>query len=131
MITGVIHNGGQLSGVVDGGQMLTGSATAAQEITGEVSGTGELTGDVSQAEELTGEVSSTVELEGELSAAYETKAPIYDGDYEVIPQVDGQLLNTKHKYMTDDVTILAIPYFEVGNTTGGNTVYIAEKIEVE
>lgn len=72
MITGVIHNGGQLSGVVDGGQMLTGSATAAQEITGEVSGTGELTGEVSQAEELTGEVNPVGIMEGSMSAAYGT-----------------------------------------------------------
>lgn len=53
---------------------------------------------------------------------------IYGGDYNVIPKVDSQTMPTKGKFMTDDVEILEIPYFEVGNTSGGTTVYIAKEI---
>ena len=55
----------------------------------------------------------------------------YEGDYEVTPTVDGMELKTKHRFMTDDVTVRAIPFYEVGNTSGGNTVYIADEIKFE
>lgn len=50
--------------------------------------------------------------------------PVYDGDYAVTPTATGQTLNTKKKIMSDDVHIQPIPFFEVSNTSGGNTVYI-------
>ena len=53
------------------------------------------------------------------------KLPVYDGEYEVIPKVDAQLLETKNKSMTNDVQIQAIPYSEVSNPEGGVTVNIA------
>lgn len=49
---------------------------------------------------------------------------IYTGSYDVTPQVDAQSLATKDKFMTDDVRIHEIPFFDVGNTSGGSTVYI-------
>jgi hypothetical protein len=48
----------------------------------------------------------------------------YDGSYVVIPEVKEQQMKTKNKYMTDDVTIEAIPYAEVSNTSDGITVTI-------
>lgn len=48
----------------------------------------------------------------------------YDGDYQVIPKVENQVLPTNQKFMNDDVEVLAIPYFEVSNDFGGNTVTI-------
>ena len=53
------------------------------------------------------------------------KLPVYDGEYEVIPKVDAQLLETKNKSMTNDVQIQPIPYSEVSNPEGGVTVNIA------
>lgn len=52
----------------------------------------------------------------------------YKGDYDVTPKVGEQVLPTKDKYMVDDVTINPVPIFEVSNTSGGNTVYIAEEM---
>lgn len=49
---------------------------------------------------------------------------IYTGSYDVTPMVEPQSLETKEKLMTDDVRINQIPYYEVGNTSGGSTVYI-------
>lgn len=53
---------------------------------------------------------------------------LYQGAYDVTPKVDPQTMATKGKVMNDDVTIKAIPFFEVSNTSGGNTVYIAKEI---
>lgn len=52
----------------------------------------------------------------------------YSGEYVVTPKVEEQTLNTKDKLLTDDVTVKSIPYFNVGNTSGGSTVYIANEV---
>lgn len=52
----------------------------------------------------------------------------YEGSYKVVPSAEEQLLDTKDKYMTDDVRITSIPYFDVGNPAGGSTVYIGTEI---
>ena len=51
--------------------------------------------------------------------------PPYEGGYEVTPKVTEQTLATKHKSMTNDMTVLAVPYSEVTNPEGGTTVNIA------
>ena len=55
-------------------------------------------------------------------------APVYDGPYEAIPKVDAQTLPTAKKLMTDDVTVHGVPFYEVSNDQGGNTVYIAKEL---
>ena len=52
------------------------------------------------------------------------EAELYEGDYEVTPREASQTLATREKFMTDDVKIKAIPFFNVGNTSGGSTVFI-------
>lgn len=52
----------------------------------------------------------------------------YDGNYVVTPRIDEQIMATKHKVMSDDVTIKAIPFFDVSNTSGGSTVYIGNEV---
>ena len=55
--------------------------------------------------------------------------PKYDGTYEVTPMADNTItLNTAQTYMTSDVTVKKIPYFETTNDMGGNTVYIGEEV---
>lgn len=53
---------------------------------------------------------------------------LYEGSYEVTPKVTSQTLPTKEKFLTEDVTVKAIPYFDVSNSSGGTTVYIAKEI---
>ena len=48
----------------------------------------------------------------------------YDGEYVVTPKVSEQQLETKGAIMHDDVTVRAIPFFNVGNQSGGSTAYI-------
>lgn len=49
---------------------------------------------------------------------------MWDGNYIVTPSIFSQSLNTKGKVMRENVTINEIPYSEVSNTSGGNTVHI-------
>lgn len=109
-----------------------------------IKNSGRLTGSISQAERLSGRIrSSSVDgLSGTLQAPLSMTAvltpqtslhgqiiadrshPVYDGAYEVTPEKDTQMLATTGKVMMDDVTVLAIPYYETTNESGGYTVVI-------
>ena len=52
------------------------------------------------------------------------RLPDYEGAYEVTPRKVEQVLETKDKSMTDNVTVFAIPYAEVSNLGGGLTATI-------
>ena len=55
--------------------------------------------------------------------------PKYGGEYSVTPEVDTvQTLETAGKYLTNDVTVNAIPDYEVTNEAGGNTFIIGKEI---
>ena len=92
---------------------------------------GTVSGSIAGAKGLSGHLNNAVQLVGSLATAYTAGAPPYEGVYEVTPTVEGLSLPTRQKYMTDDVKILAIPIYEVGNPSGGSTVYIADEIEKE
>ena len=53
-----------------------------------------------------------------------SNAEKYTGSYTVKPLVSEQTLATKDKVMSDNVTVLEIPYSEVSNNDGGLTVTI-------
>lgn len=52
------------------------------------------------------------------------RLPNYEGEYNVIPRVNEQTLNTKDRSMVKDVKVEAIPYVEVTNVGGGYTATI-------
>ena len=52
----------------------------------------------------------------------------YEGDYVITPKVEAQTLPTKEKVLIEDMTVKSIPFFNVSNTSGGSTVYIAKEI---
>lgn len=52
----------------------------------------------------------------------------YTGEYEITPKVSKQIVPTKGKVMQNDLTVNSVPFFDVGNTSGGSTVYIASEI---
>ena len=62
----------------------------------------------------------SLEIEGYISG----HADPYTGSYSVIPRVDKVILPTANKTMANDVTVFQIPYAEVSNPQGGNTVTI-------
>lgn len=52
----------------------------------------------------------------------------YTGDYIVDPDFATQMLETKEKFMLDDVTINPIEVARVSNPAGGRTIYIGGEI---
>ena len=80
---------------------------------------------------LRGSISEEEQLSGKISDAA-TKPPAYPpytGQYQVTPSISGeQVLETKDKYMTDNLVVLEVPYSEVSNTADGITVYIGKEV---
>ena len=54
--------------------------------------------------------------------------PFYEGEYKVTPKTTEQMLSTAHRILQEDVHINKIPYFEVSNNSGGDTVYIGSEV---
>ena len=85
--------------------------------------------DTSIHAQLTGSGSINATLTGEEGAiegviAKYTATVIYDGDYIVTPKANEEVvLETSNKLLTDDITVLEIPYYETSNVSG-YTVYI-------
>lgn len=52
----------------------------------------------------------------------------YKGDYVATPTTEEQVFKTKGMVLLDDMTVKSIPFFNVSNTSGGNTVYIASEV---
>ena len=52
----------------------------------------------------------------------------YEGEYTVTPQVEAQILPTKEKILLGDIAVKAIPFYEVSNTSGGDTVFIGNEV---
>lgn len=48
----------------------------------------------------------------------------YRGDYDITPKYIEQVLETRNKVLTDDVTVYSIPVNVTTNPQGGNTVVI-------
>lgn len=55
--------------------------------------------------------------------------PEYSGSYVVIPDTQDQQLETKNKWMADDILVKEIPYYETSNQQNGITVYIANSLD--
>lgn len=96
---------------------------------GHIFGKDDITGGILY-ETINGVVSSKKQITGNIALSSEIPTNFYDGPYEVTPMVEAQTVQTKDKYMSDDLTVKSIPYFDVSNTSGGSTVYIGSQIEI-
>lgn len=85
---------------------------ATQTLTGKLASNSNITGKLTSRKTLTGQIN--------LPAGYET----YKGSYEVTPKIKPQIVDTKNKTMTNDITVKGIPAYEVSNTFGGTTFVI-------
>lgn len=70
------------------------------------------------------EIRRDVEVSVEVVGGIGDKLPYYMGAYEVTPRKVEQILSTKNKSMSDNVTVFQIPYVEVSNIGGGLTATI-------
>lgn len=81
---------------------------------------------------MTGSLSRVGSLSGSISVARSggeiPSGSIYRGSYELIPDpTKAQELQTKNKFLSDNVKINKIPYFETDNSEGGKTIIIGDK----
>lgn len=83
---------------------------------------GNLVGTIKVDGNLFGCISSEVALRGSLSMPVGYKD--YEGPYTVVPKVSPQSLNTSDRHLANDVTVEAIPYYEVSNQQNGKTIII-------
>lgn len=74
--------------------------------------TGSLCGSIRAEANLVGHISITIGHE------------YYTGNYNVTPKIEQQVLETRDKLMSDDVTVKGIPFYEVSNPQGGTTFII-------
>lgn len=55
----------------------------------------------------------------------------YTGTYDITPSTKtNQVLETAHKFLSENVNVKKIPYSQTGNPSGGNTVYIGSDEEI-
>ena len=93
--------------------MLTGTIIAQEgNLVGVLMPSGLLSGSIRPAVKLTGKVAISVDHE------------YYVGEYNVTPKIEQQILTTNDKLMADDITVKAIPFYEVSNPQGGTTFII-------
>ena len=80
-----------------------------------------LDGDEALSFDLSSESCITIDV----STPHVLEADVYQGSHDVTPKTYEQTLETKRKFLADDITIREIPYFETSNDADGKTVYIA------
>lgn len=72
---------------------------------------------------ITGRIDASASM-GQTVIQYIGESNPYTGDYTVDPDFDGKVLQTRQKYMRDNVTVNPIQVESVSNPAGGRTVYI-------
>lgn len=67
-------------------------------------------------------------LSGKLSVPT-TAFEYYSGEYEVIPSPTEEVeLETANKALVQNIKVPKIPYYKVGNPSGGDTIYIGSEV---
>ena len=123
----VLNKAGELKGTITAPARLVGTINQSNILKGTIDIIpnniyfGKLKAVITDSTTLIGKISGTNQLKGIMGVSL--PVDIYDGDYIITPKVESQLMRTKNKKMEDNVTVLAIPYFETSNLTG-KTVYI-------
>ena len=116
-ITATINDHGILSGVLQ-----------SQSIACTISDALTIDGMISNTVQISADMSGVVGLSAEISIPDQTGGVPYEGDYTVTPKAhEATILPTTGKTMTNDVTVIEIPYYETSNVSG-STVYIANEV---
>ena len=115
----VINAVGELKGTITAPARLVGTIEQIDNLKGTIDIS--LKAVISNSVSLIGKLNPTNKLQGIISAIEPVES--YKGDYTITPKVDSQTMRTKNKKMEDNITVLAIPYYETSNLTG-KTVYI-------
>lgn len=70
---------------------------------------------------LNGDMTAKGKMSGKVKTAETKPLPWYEGEYVITPKFTEQVLETKQKSMSDDVTVEKITTLEVDNEAGGVT----------
>lgn len=68
-----------------------------------------------------GNISAKGKMSGKVKSAETKPLPEYEGEYVITPKFTEQVLETKQKSMSDNVTVEKITTLEVDNEAGGVT----------
>lgn len=90
---------------------------------------GKITGSISKVYHVSGAIGVLQAVTGTITLRWDSSyVPPYTGEYTVTPRARQQVvLDTQGKRMSEDVTVLKVPYYETGNLYG-DTVYIAMEV---
>ena len=105
--------------------VITGKLTPMnQNITGALSTSDILSGNLISSAIISGTILATGTIDGELTIPPEKYVDPYVGEYTVVSKpFRDEVLKTAGHSMTNNVTVLQIPYYETSNQTG-YTIYI-------
>ena len=92
-------------------------------ITARINMPGKISARIQVVDKLTASMGAVVVVVEDIS-----HLPQYDGPYEITPRVTAQTLPTARKILTDDLTVREIPRYDVSNTAGGKTIFIANEV---
>ena len=125
MLTGSINKVELISGSINGGAIKA-AINPVFRLTGLVNSPGGIFGKINPHPSLSGIVNKEQQMSA-VVGIYEGMNPEkYDGDYIFDPLVESErTIDTKHKFLTGNIVVNKIPYFETSNPTG-TTVYIGD-----
>lgn len=108
--------------------VLSGSLVDSHGIACSLSESPIVNGIMSISEVFNVNLSGAESLSADITLPKQVGGDPYQGSYVVTPKANSQtVLETKGKTMSDDVTVVEIPYYETSNISG-STVYIANEV---
>lgn len=123
----VINAIGELKGTIIAPARLVGKIEQTDTLKGTINASynnvcvGQLKAVITDTTNLIGKIAGISNLKGIVSLSESVES--YQGDYIITPKIKSQSIKTKNKKMEENVTVLAIPYYETSNLSG-KTVYI-------
>lgn len=102
-------NSATIGGDVSSTQRITSELSENGQITASIAGAGSVIGEMKRAAALSGAVSARQKLSGNLATVYIAGAPHYDGEYEVTPGEQEQIIYTALKVLQQNITVKPIP----------------------
>lgn len=122
---GLISTRNALQGIVSSLGNLNGNILVDTTIHGDIATCGNISGSLTRSYALQGCITESKNLIGSAMICMNySDIEIYDGVYEVIPNIQEQSFNTVNKKMKSNMIVHATPYSEVSNDAGGYTLTI-------
>ena len=96
---------------------LKGSLSEVSIISGTIDGIEIISGNIQGCIKINGNLSEMDTITGDLTIA-QNEMDEYEGDVQITPKINETTLETRGKYLSQDVVVLPIPYYETSNESG-------------